>query len=257
MDKSFSVSSYDVLIHSPKDIRKAAQQLRACIEQVAGDCRIVTWDNIASKYPMIDGHGGFLMDSVFGWTSPDEQWWRCCWDALTSPFPKGCRYESEPFWINPEGYHTRVRNVYLERIDLENYEKQGIKVALILPAHLPLGQIGFVGIIPSDGREDLSEIFANYGYDLWLLSHKFLSGYAKVYNCDNWIPANCPLTKREVECLRWAAVGKTDREISIILSRSHATVRFHIKNAGEKLNTVNRSQTVFKAAQLGYLSLVA
>ena len=53
----------------------------------------------------------------------------------------------------------------------------------------------------------------------------------------------------------WAAVGKTDREISMILSRSHATIRFHIQNAGIKLNAVNRSQTVFKAAQLGFIGL--
>ena len=41
----------------------------------------------------------------------------------------------------------------------------------------------------------------------------------------------------------------------MILGRSHATVRFHIQNAGEKLDAVNRSQTVFKAAQLGYIGL--
>ena len=50
-------------------------------------------------------------------------------------------------------------------------------------------------------------------------------------------------------------IGKTDLEISMIMSRSRATVRFHIHNAATKLNAVNRSQTVFKAAQLGYISL--
>ena len=58
-----------------------------------------------------------------------------------------------------------------------------------------------------------------------------------------------------MECLRWAAIGKTDLEISMIMSRSRATVRFHIHNAATKLNAVNRSQTVFKASQLGYISL--
>ena len=55
-------------------------------------------------------------------------------------------------------------------------------------------------------------------------------------------------TKEEV-------IGKTDFEISIIMARSRATVRFHIHNASIKLNAVNRSQSVFKAAQLGYISL--
>jgi len=41
----------------------------------------------------------------------------------------------------------------------------------------------------------------------------------------------------------------------MIMSRSRATVRFHIHNASVKLDAVNRSQTVFKAAHLGYISL--
>ena len=57
--------------------------------------------------------------------------------------------------------------------------------------------------------------------------------------------------------MRWAAVGKTDQEIAMLLSRSCATVRFHIHNAAVKLDAVNRSQTVFKASQLGFLGSVA
>ena len=65
------------------------------------------------------------------------------------------------------------------------------------------------------------------------------------------------MSKREVECLRWAAVGKTDSEIARIRGRSCATIRFHIHNAAMKLNAVNRSQAIFKAAQLGYLGALA
>ena len=70
------------------------------------------------------------------------------------------------------------------------------------------------------------------------------------------ISSDVRLSKRENECLRWAAVGKTDSEIALILSRSCATIRFHIHNAALKLNAVNRSQAVFKAGQLGYLGLI-
>ena len=71
-----------------------------------------------------------------------------------------------------------------------------------------------------------------------------------------WICDDVRLSKREIECLRWAAVGKTDGEIATILSRSCATIRFHIHNAAQKLNAVNRSQAVFKAGQLGFLGSV-
>jgi LuxR family transcriptional regulator, quorum-sensing system regulator CciR len=33
------------------------------------------------------------------------------------------------------------------------------------------------------------------------------------------------------------------------------TIRFHIQKAGVKLNAVNRSQTVFNAARLGFIGL--
>ena len=65
------------------------------------------------------------------------------------------------------------------------------------------------------------------------------------------------MSKREVECLRWAAIGKTDREIAMIIALSHATIRYHINRAGEKLNAINRAQSVFKAGQLGYLGASA
>ena len=71
------------------------------------------------------------------------------------------------------------------------------------------------------------------------------------------VPADRGLSTREIECLRWAAIGKTDREIGMIIGLSHATVRYHIQRAGEKLNAVNRSQAVFKAGQLGYLGAAA
>jgi hypothetical protein len=47
---------------------------------------------------------------------------------------------------------------------------------------------------------------------------------------------------------------RTDIEISLILKLSRATVRFHLRNASEKLDAVNKSQVLFKAAQLGYIA---
>lgn len=55
------------------------------------------------------------------------------------------------------------------------------------------------------------------------------------------------LTEREVECLRWLSVGKSDSEISIILGISPRTVRFHIDNAKVKLGAATRIQAVAKA----------
>ena len=57
-----------------------------------------------------------------------------------------------------------------------------------------------------------------------------------------------PLSPRESECLRWVADGKTDFEVGKILNISPRTVRFHIRNAKEKLGVATRIQAVAKRA---------
>lgn len=61
------------------------------------------------------------------------------------------------------------------------------------------------------------------------------------------------LTEREKECLLWTAEGKTSWEISQILNISERTVVFHLKNATQKLDVVNRQHAVAKAISHGYI----
>jgi DNA-binding CsgD family transcriptional regulator len=245
-------------ITSVKDIRPAAEALRD-IAWDRASLRVAVADNIASKNPLMDEDGAVLASEVFGWNGPTERWWADTRLALSSPLPRACRYESEPFWVNAEGYRTRQPNRYLEAIDLQNFEKRALcKAAIVIPVHLPFGQIGAISFCAADpDRTDLGTEYDEHADELYLLSHRFVSGCVKALRTRQWLPVDCQLTKREVECLRWASIGKTDKEISMILGRSHATVRFHIQNAGEKLDAVNRSQTIFKAAQLGYLGYAA
>ena len=239
------------------DIRGAAEAMQRIT--AAKGLRVAIADNIASKYPLTDEDGGILAAEVFGWNAPEERWWADTKLALSSPTARACRYESEPFWANEQGCRTRQPNRYLEAMDLGSFEKRALtKAALVIPVHLPFGQIGIASYSPVDTAiEDLSDLYEAYADELMSLSHRFIAGCVKAHRTRQWLPADCQLTKREVECLRWASIGKTDREISMILGRSHATVRFHIQNAGEKLDAVNRSQTIFKAAQLGYLGYAA
>jgi len=124
----------------------------------------------------------------------------------------------------------------------------------VIPVHLPFGQISANSFVPLDRTKiDLSEEFAEYGSLFSQLTRRFIAGYVQANRTKRRIPSDCVLSKREVECLRWAAIGKTDKEISMILERSHATIRYHVHRAGEKLDSVNRAQTIFKAGQLGYL----
>lgn len=245
-----------VRISSPADVRRAAEAFRDIVASMA-DVRVAVCHNIAMKDPMLDSDGAVLASEVFGWANADGRWWQNGRIALDSPMPAACRYESEPFWMNAQGIHSVRPNHFMGEIDLSNFEARAMtRAAIVVPVHLPFGQIGAASFNPVDQTlTDLGAMFAEHGEGFGLLARAFIAGYAREMCRTQWVPGGSKLSKREVECLRWAAIGKTDNEISMIMSRSRATIRFHMHNASLKLDAVNRSQTVFKATQLGYIAL--
>lgn len=248
-----AIESFRIL--SPADVTRAAQAL-ADLGARAG-MRVAPCHNIALKDPMVSDAGEPLAPTIFGWESCKVEWWKSPRLALDSPIPAACRYEAEPFWVNAQGFHTSIHNHFLDAIDLSNFAQRALThAAIVVPVHLPFGQIGAASFNPVDPQNtDLSAEFAAYADLFGLASRTFIASYVRAMCRVQRLPAGSKLSKREVECLRWAAIGKTDQEISMIMSRSRATVRFHIHNASMKLDAVNRSQTVFKAAQLGYIGL--
>ncbi len=61
------------------------------------------------------------------------------------------------------------------------------------------------------------------------------------------------LTKRELECLKWCADGKSSWEIAKILLCSEAVVNFHFGNLRRKFHATSRRQVVVKAFHSGLL----
>ncbi|OLS60583.1 autoinducer binding domain-containing protein [Pseudomonas putida] len=59
------------------------------------------------------------------------------------------------------------------------------------------------------------------------------------------------LTTREIEVLRWSAIGKTAEEVADILNLSESTVNFHLRNSIIKLGVQNKVAAIARAAQLG------
>ena len=247
-----------VRAESPERIRPAAEALRDVVANLTG-LRCAVTDNIAVQKPMKDAAGEVLASAVFGFQSGDDaRWWKFPQLALTSPLPMVCRFESEPFWANAAGIHTMTSNLLLSTLDLSNFRARALtSAAIVAPIHLPFGQIAAASFLSPDSElEDLAEPFVAHGQALGLLARTFVSSYVKVTERRRPAIASAILSKREVECLRWAASGKTNDEIGAILNLKRTTVRFHIRSASVKLDAVNRDQTLFKAAQLGFLAMI-
>ena len=68
-------------------------------------------------------------------------------------------------------------------------------------------------------------------------------------------PAESPpaLTQRELEVLRWLALGKTNKEIAVALNITQRTVKFHVSAILRKLGVGNRTEALASAAKLGLI----
>jgi DNA-binding CsgD family transcriptional regulator len=63
-----------------------------------------------------------------------------------------------------------------------------------------------------------------------------------------------PLSSREAECLRWIALGRSNKEIAQALGLSSDTVKEHLHSLYLKLKVGGRAQAVSRAYALSYLT---
>lgn len=61
------------------------------------------------------------------------------------------------------------------------------------------------------------------------------------------------LTAKENEVIKWCAHGKSYWEISLLMSISERTVKFHMNNIFKKLDVLNKAQAVARCMSLGYV----
>lgn len=244
-----------VTIRARADILDAANVMA----RIVADHRmhIMVSQNISSRQRMVDENGVDLNDAVFGWQADaDANTARqALWPTSRCPIVRACRVEGEPFWVNHAGFRTVVRNPLLDHIDLREMDQWSTcKAAIVIPMHLPFGEIAVARLVSNDpAKSNLSYEFARFGGLFTALSRRFVFSYVTTMRDNPYLPHEAVLSVREVECLRWAAFGKTDKEVGVILGTSHATVRYHLGRICTKLDATNRAQAIFRASQLGYL----
>ena len=138
-----------------------------------------------------------------------------------------------------------------QRFIMDEGREFGATDGFIVPIHTMSGKLSIFS--PCGENPDLSsqaraalEIIGMYSYEM--LKRALIQKQQDKITHE-------PLTPREREVLTWVAAGKTDDEISEILSISMTTVASHVDNAKHKLNACKRTYAVVQAIRLREISL--
>lgn len=120
-----------------------------------------------------------------------------------------------------------------------------------LGMHGPRGETGLISLGRSAEPVSRAELDDIDGKLVWLaqLSHEVIGAMF----LRDVLPELPALTERERDVLRWTAVGKTSQEIGVILGITTRTVTFHVTSLLRKLDAVNKTHAVAKAAMLRLL----
>lgn len=231
---------------------RLAAEISAAGEALALPFIAVSAD-IASTEPMRDSADRPYAETLFRWIDPKLEYWKDRAFALRSAMVHATRTCAEPFYFSQGKLGSWRSNKALEAShDPEQYELANVRAAIVAPVHLPGGVIGAV-VWASDEAIDAAARFATHAERLHALALKFIATYHDARELAPKGPA-VHLTRREIQCLKWAAAGKTDSEIATIMDISVPTVRFHITNSASKMGVSGKARAIQRATILGYIS---
>jgi DNA-binding CsgD family transcriptional regulator len=225
--------------------------------QAAGDTiglpYVAAQADLGDPEPMSDDEGRPYAETSFHWVDPSYAYWRDRKLALQLAFLTAARLVAEPFYYSDGRLGTWRPSHLLDEVDCSQARNTpNFGEAIIAPVHLPRGLVGAV-FWCSREPVGVEAIYAEHAGHLHNLAVKLIATHNEARGRPRNATVPQTLTRREVQCLRWAAAGKTDGEIGIILSLSVSTVRFHLRNASTKLGATGRAQSIQIAAGLGFV----
>ncbi|MDO9415660.1 helix-turn-helix transcriptional regulator [Pararhizobium sp.] len=226
------------------------------------DCELATEDDVArllERLTVAYGFNGFLVITLP--SQPTEtlkenllltNWPKEMQDAYdaaslfgASPIIEKLRKAAVPFSYEIKSANRR-RGDGKSEIAINLFERFGMTTGAYFPAQLADGQRGAISVSGTRGvlrQEEMLQLnmFANYIFNRvgQLRKPERVSGSS--------------LSERELECIYWAAAGKTSSEMAGILDLSEHTVNHYLNRAGRKLDAVNRVQAVAKAYRAGLI----
>jgi DNA-binding CsgD family transcriptional regulator len=168
------------------------------------------------------------------------------------PVVRFMQSESKPFLWPTEAVLAKTSEP--GKSVLQKAAKFGIGRGMTIPIHDRFGQRAAVTFATDEADEQFTRTASSYQQALQLIATCFhinvrnrLSGSTRVDNVS--------LTKRELECLQWAARGKSARDTADILGIKRRTVSFHLDNVRRKfeVRTVAQAIAILAASRPDFL----
>mgnify|MGYP001116469294 CR=1 FL=1 len=154
--------------------------------------------------------------------------------ATSEPFEWGHEFPSKPFSKSQLAL-------------LEEAAQFGIRCGFTVPIHDPRGLIAAVTFAADEPRERFQRCIEQHRHVLQLMAMYF-HAQARWRLTTNRVVDGVALSPRELECLEWAAQGKSAWEIGRLLNISRRTAAFHLDNAKTKFDVRTICQAVAKLA---------
>jgi DNA-binding CsgD family transcriptional regulator len=251
-----SLSVHVEAISKARNLAQAAAPLEAIGKAAGLDRPAVVADFTADRVE-IGFHDEFL-NQMFGWAQAQAQDWSAVPLSRVCPVGRACRVATNPFvWEAADIGAAEVTWDHGAQAFWRVAAERGIYGGLTVPVHMPLSRVGAVGWLALGRAVDLNGILSAHGNMLRLAAHLFMDHVHRERPARRTKQQDAALSEREIECLTWVALGKTDAEIGELIGRSPSTARFHVERAVEKLGVNNRTRAAAVACQMGIISAVA
>lgn len=130
---------------------------------------------------------------------------------------------------------------------LDEAAQFGIRCGFTIPIHNPRGPIAAVTFAADERRATFQRCVEAHRHVLQLMAMYF-HAHAQRRLAPNRVVDGVALSPRELECLEWAAQGKSAWEIGRLLNISRRTAAFHLDNAKTKFGVRTICQAVAKLA---------
>jgi DNA-binding CsgD family transcriptional regulator len=244
----------DVYFHNEMlrqtDLASAALLLAQCAEALGWNLAAFHVDIHQPTLPRADGE---FIGTTMGWRPKTVNDWVTHGLARNCPIGRHCSETTEPFLWDCESENVLWQRKPLppEQQAVMRHYSNDVCGGVTVPVRRA-GKTGYVSWCSRE-RGRLRRSYQTTLSSVHLISHTFMRQLDRLDGARAECSISGPLTPRELECLTWAACGKTTEEIASLLHRSSETVEFHLSNAMSKLDARNRAHAVAIACLRGLI----